>query len=232
MSEPQAKPPEHGLDLRAGILAVLLPGLGHIARGEVNRGVLAGVSVLAMFFGGMFIGGIDVIDRTEDKWWFVGQAFVGPIAFGVNWAHQTKFKAYGIQPRPAPAGTATVYETTEPKLRGPNRLRSLYPHETRKMLDVEVRTPAGQLIETRHLPVAVPAGPGESPPNRKSLGKVNELGTLFSLCAGMLNLIVILDALFPTTGGRRGEASARAKPGPAKPGQAKPEEAGKGGSGD
>lgn len=211
MSDARTQPPAHGLDLRAGILAVLLPGLGHIARGERKRGVLACVSVLAMFFGGMLIGGIDVIDRQEDRWWFVGQAFVGPIAFGVNWVHQNQFKAYGIQPVPAPAGSPPVYETTEPKLLGPHRLRSVYPRETRRMADVEVRTPAGQLIETRRLPVAVPISPGESPPNRKSLGKVNELGTLYALCAGMLNLIVILDALFPTTGGLRGAASARGK---------------------
>ena len=204
MSDARTQPPAHGLDLRAGILAVILPGLGHAARGEVKRGVLACVSVLAMFFGGMLIGGIDVIDREEDKWWFVGQAFVGPIAFGVNWAHQTKFKAYGIQPVPASAGSTPVYETTELKLLGPHRLRSVYPRETRRMADVEVRTPAGQLIETRRLPVAVPISAGESVPNRKSLAKVNELGTLYALCAGMLNLIVILDALFPTTGGQRG----------------------------
>ena len=89
-------------------------------------------------------------------------------------------------------------------LKPPHRLRSVYPRETRRMTDVEVRTPAGQLIETRRLPVAVPISVGESVPNRKSLAKVNELGTLYALCAGMLNLIVILDALFPTTGGRRG----------------------------
>lgn len=42
--------------------------------------------------------------------------------------------------------------------------------------------------------------PGGTPPNRKSIGKMNEIGTLFSTVAGMLNLIVILDAGFP---GRR-----------------------------
>jgi hypothetical protein len=39
-----------------------------------------------------------------------------------------------------------------------------------------------------------PAGPGQLPPNSKSLGRMNELGTLFSTIAGMLNLIVIIDA--------------------------------------
>ncbi len=42
---------------------------------------------------------------------------------------------------------------------------------------------------------AIPARTGELPPNSKSLGRMNELGTLFCTIAGMLNLIVIIDAL-------------------------------------
>lgn len=196
MSEPHAKPPPHGLDLLAGILAVVLPGLGHAARGEVFRGLVAGACVLAMFFGGMLIGGIDVVDSREDKWWFYGQAFVGPIAFGVDHLHQNRFKAHGIPPE-TEGGQAT-YRTSERQLMGEHRLRSVFPSETRKVVEVRVLTGPGQLPETRQLPVAVPAGEGEGPPNTKSLARVNEIGTLYALCAGMLNLIVILDALFPS----------------------------------
>jgi hypothetical protein len=38
---------------------------------------------------------------------------------------------------------------------------------------------------------------GGTPPNIKSLSKVNELGTLFATVAGMLNVIMIVDAAFP-----------------------------------
>ena len=41
----------------------------------------------------------------------------------------------------------------------------------------------------------------DRPPNTKSLGRVNELGTLFCTLAGMLNLIAIIDA--STRRGRR-----------------------------
>jgi len=198
MTDHKPAPPPHQLDLPAGILAVLLPGLGHLARGEVRRGLLAGGSVLVMFFGGLLIGGIDVVDRQEDRWWFLGQAFVGPVAFGVNHVHQSQFKAHGIQPLPEPGPDGgRVYETDELKLRGIHRLRSVFPRETREMVDVIITTPAGEKTGTRRLPVAVPAAEGEGPPNRKSLAKVNEIGTLYALCAGMLNIIVILDALFP-----------------------------------
>lgn len=64
------------------------------------------------------------------------------------------------------------------------RFRSAYPGE--------VRTPDGY-------PAPAPAGtdPLESPPYVKSLGKANEFGTLLITLAGMLNIIVVLDALLP-----------------------------------
>lgn len=203
MPEPHQHPPQHGFDPVAGLLAILLPGLGHIARGEKKRGLLAGFAVLAMFFGGMLIGGIDVIDSREDKWWFYGQALVGPIAVAINHVHQTEFKAFGVAHETDASGRV-VYHTTERLLLGPHRLRSVFPGETRKIADVEIRDANDNVREVRRMPVAAPAGPGEGPPNIKSLAKVNEIGTLYALCAGMLNLIVILDAMFPTLGRRKG----------------------------
>jgi len=61
--------------------------------------------------------------------------------------------------------------------RGTKRLRSAYPKEARGDDGYPV--------------------PG-TPPNNKSIGKMNEIGTLFSTIAGMLNLIAILDAGFPS----------------------------------
>jgi len=139
------------------LFAMVFPGLGQAVAGEVKRGVLIATGILGLFFGGMFIGGIDVVDSKEDAVWFYGQALVGPLAFGVDWAHQNRFKvidAKGI-------------------------LRSANPDEG--------RDPAtGKVVA------------GGKPPNRKSLGKVNELGTLFATVAGMINLVVILDAGFPS----------------------------------
>ncbi len=53
----------------------------------------------------------------------------------------------------------------------------------------------GEVIQNGRL---VQATAGQAPPMRPSLGKVNEIGVLYCLLAGMLNFIVILDALFPT----------------------------------
>lgn len=80
---------DESLQLGAGVLAIVLPGLGHAALGQTKRGALIALGVLGLFFGGILIGGIDSIDAKNDRWWFVGQALVGPTAFAANWVNQS-----------------------------------------------------------------------------------------------------------------------------------------------
>lgn len=136
------------------LAAAAIPGLGHIVLGEVRRGVLIAAGVLGLFFGGMFIGGIDVVDRQEDGVWFLGQALVGPIAFATDYIHQSQFKV-------------------RDQVLGPD------PRDPRRAVTRDI-------TRTRR--------PDENPGNSKSLGRMNELGTLFSAIAGMLNLIAVIDA--------------------------------------
>jgi hypothetical protein len=159
---PSTPTPQPTFDPVAGVLAALLPGLGHLYQGHARRAGYIALGVLGLFFSGLLVGGIDSIDSREDRIWFMGQALVGPLAFAVDHVHQTRFKVVDA--------------------RAPGGLRSANPDERR---DPSSRKP-------------VPAEPGEGPPNDKSLAKVNELGTLFSTVAGLLNLIVILDALLTT----------------------------------
>jgi hypothetical protein len=134
------------------------------------------VGTCGLFVGGILVGGIDVIDRQEDGVWFIGQALVGPVAFGVDYYHQNHLK-----------------------VRESGRLRSAYPNEGRD-------------------PISAAPIPGGTPPNRKSVGKANELGTLFCAVAGMMNLIAVLDAGFPTRRGRStGGAGAKTPTTPTKP---------------
>lgn len=194
----------------AGLAAILVPGAGHWVRGERKRAVLIGTGVLGLFLGGILIGGIDVIDSREDKVWFFGQAMVGPIAFGVDYLHQHAFK--GI-----PTGRGTPIEVSpidgkwhvdESRLAAAREsARSAYPYETRQSLPVTVETLSadGRAREGRVVSLPLLTGTPEEPasappPNIKSLSKVNELGTLFATIAGMLNVIVIVDAALP---GRR-----------------------------
>lgn len=136
----------------AGILACLFPGLGHWYLDSFRRGALICLGVMGLFVGGMFIGGIDVVDRREDKWWFVLQAGVGPTAFLVNRWHD--------QHRRPDAGRSA---------------------------GLSAPAASGGLVVT------------------KSLGRVNEVGSLFAAMAGLLNLIAVIDAFW------RADRSARVR---------------------
>ena len=157
------------MDPLAGILAVLLPGAGHWYQGQVRRALLVGGGVLGLFLGGLLIGGVDVVDSRQDRLWFLGQAFVGPVAFATDYVHQNVLR--GIDP-------ATM--------------------QRRSPLPGEIKDGDGHWV----------AGPaGSKPPFSKSLGKMNEIGTLYCTIAGMLNLIVIIDAAFPSAGRVRRRAA-------------------------
>lgn len=158
------------MDPLAGILAIILPGAGHWYQGQLKRAMLVAGGVLGLFFGGLLIGGIDVVDSRQDRLWFMGQVLVGPVALATDYVHQNHFKA--LDP-----------VTGQPRSPKPG----------------EVKDPStGQWV----------VGPaGSRPPMSKSLAKMNEIGILYCTIAGMLNLIVVIDAAFPSAGRiRRGRA--------------------------
>jgi len=90
--------------------------------------------VLFLFLGGILIGGVDVVDRRNDKLWFFAQAVCGPMAFAADLINQ-------------------------------------------KFLSSEE-----EIIK------------------RKEISHVNEIGTLFTALAGLMNLVVILDVLYQASG--------------------------------
>ncbi len=150
----------------AALLALILPGAGQMSLGYLGRGLTICAGVMGLFLGGLLVGGLNGIDSRENRVWFIGQALVGPTAFILDNLHQSRFKGYET----SPAGQV---------LNRPPRVPG--PHET------IIRRADG-------LRVLAPLPAGERPPVIKSLGRPNEIGTLFGAIAGMLNVIAIIDA--------------------------------------
>ena len=149
------------------LAAVCVPGLGHVVRGEKKRGFLAMAGILGLFFSGLFIAGLDAVDRRTEFWWFVPQAGVGPLTFGVDYVKREKFLVRD------PRGPVVVYRPANPD-EIPDRDYQRYPGGFR------------------------PLAQGESAPYIRAAGKSYEIGILYCALAGMTNLIVIIDAGFPT----------------------------------
>jgi hypothetical protein len=65
-------------DLRNLLLTWICPGLGHIALGQVRRGLILAVAINGLFLSGLLIGGVGVVDYSLNRAWFLGQMFNGP----------------------------------------------------------------------------------------------------------------------------------------------------------
>lgn len=86
-------------------LAWIWPGLGHLSIGERARGTRIMAGMLLLFFGGLFVGGVDSVDRREDTLWFLAQAGCGPLAFAADGANTMLLKSGRIGTLlPAPQG--------------------------------------------------------------------------------------------------------------------------------
>ncbi len=77
----------------AAVCAWLVPGLGHWISGERARGGLILLGIAFLWLCGIFIGGVDAVDRKSDKLWFIAQAGSGPIAFAVNGLNEGLIKS-------------------------------------------------------------------------------------------------------------------------------------------
>lgn len=83
--------------------------------GNTRRGVYAMTGVLFLFLSGVLVGGVDCVDRTEDRLWFVGQAGCGPIAFVASFVNDSQLKSGSAAPMiemAAPPGAPKVIAST------------------------------------------------------------------------------------------------------------------------
>jgi len=76
----------------AAVLGWLWPGAGHISLGERKRGLYIMAGVLLLFVSGLLIGGVNVVDRKDDRLWFIAQVFTGPVALAADYTNQRFLK--------------------------------------------------------------------------------------------------------------------------------------------
>lgn len=176
------KPPPTDFNPLAGLATLIVPGAGHVLLGRPRRGLFAAIGVLGLFFFGLLIGGIDAIDSREDRVWFIGQAFVGAPTIIADEVHERFFKAHDLNA---------------------NTVRSGFPGERR------IKDSSGRYIWQPLTESEIASGLG--PPNTPGLGRINEIAMLSIVLAGMLNLIVFLDALMPSPEPRSKPAGASTK---------------------
>ncbi|MDP1661487.1 MAG: hypothetical protein Q8L55_06185 [Phycisphaerales bacterium] len=185
----------------AAALACVFPGLGHIYLRQKRRAAMVALGVLGLFFTGLLTAGIDAVDsgawyiarahkmagkpapfvRTDgDPIWFLGEMFCGPIAFGVDYYHQTRLKVLDAS---GTLRTALPNEIRNPRTGAPIQVRDDDNNQPLQFTD-----PA-----TGQVRLSTPA---DRPPYVKPLARVAEIGTLSCTLAGMLNLIAIIDCAF------------------------------------
>jgi hypothetical protein len=193
------------IDLRnpalAAALAWAVPGLGHLYQGRVFKGRLFMGAILGTFLAGMWLGGGKVVYASwkpgDTRWAFVCQAGAGLVAMP---AVVQALQLHGVAKQPlfgsmfmAPPLVAGQYVS-----RGyADRLAS-----ADQDIDAEDFFDRPPLKQFR----------GEQVSHwQRRLGRWFDIGTLYTMLAGMLNILVVYDALSgplgtPTDEDRRKES--------------------------
>lgn len=138
------------------ILGWVFPGLGHIAGGNAKRGFCAMAGVLVLFLGGLLVGGVDCVDRKEDRLWFFGQAGCGPIAFAASYANDALLKSGEAAPMiemPSYPGQPEVFVSSYKGLAHANEFGTLFVFlagllNICVLLDATVRAPSSDAPST------------------------------------------------------------------------------------
>lgn len=138
---------DEGLNWVAAIMGWLVPGLGHMWIGHVQRGIFAMIGILGLFAGGLLLGGVGVVDRKDNSLWFMAQAGAGPAAFAADWANTAWVKSGAV----------------------------------------------GELLDAP-TPM-MPRSTGSKVSSLRSVTSVHEIAILYCSMAGLMNVVVLLDAL-------------------------------------
>ena len=181
------------IDLRnpalAAALSWLIPGLGQLYQGRTFKGVIFLVTLLGTFLAGMWIGGGNVVYASwrpgEKRWAFLGQAGIGAAAIPAL----IQSSAVGGAARQPLANLPWL---VPPLSRGQEVSEAFAQRLVATDPDVAAvdfrRQPGGLArYEPRH-------SGGQLSLWQRRLGRFFDIGTLYTMLAGLLNLLVVYDA--------------------------------------
>ncbi len=161
----------------AAFLAWLVPGLGHIYQGRTGKGVLFFVCIVGTFFYGLYIGDGRVVYAStakvfsmqflQDRWQYVCQ--VGA----------------GLPALPALVQRQLVLDHKAP-LFGDKFMRPPYNNPPAGAVGFESPDETDRSRTVQH--------PDELAKWNYDLGDLFEIGTVFTVIAGLLNILAIYDA--------------------------------------
>ena len=195
ISPDDGSPIDLGSPVTAALLSWLVPGLGQIVQGRRFKGLLFMAALVPTFLVGMWLGDGRVVYASwkpgENRWAFLCQAGIGSAALPAlvqSWrltgAAKEPLFASGFMAPPLSRGQPVSPAYAE-------RLTLLDPD-----IDADDFQPLPPWQQFRPVPRG---GLDRRPADQLSiwqgrLGRFFEIGTLYTMLAGMLNLLVIYDA--------------------------------------
>ena len=174
-SPPSAGPPRHFSPL-AGVLSYLVPGLGQIVQGRVGKGLLFFVCIYALFFYGMYLGSGSVT-YAGTTYTVTSNVYLPDTAGEHNNPFNLPHFAANLYNRPQFLGQFWIGAAAWPAVwqyASYDKNQDEHP-----VLGQYMRTPSIEALNAVHT----------------SGSKLMELGWVYTVIAGVLNILVIYDAL-------------------------------------
>jgi hypothetical protein len=166
---PSGEPVELAINLKdprvAALLAWLVPGLGHFYQGRTAKGVLFMVCILGTFFYGLYIGNGQVVYASTTPTLLTRWQYIFQLGVGL------------------PAAPALVQTWRADNGKGPLPL-----------LGDVMRPPRMQPTESPDHANNTVRHPDEAAKWNHDSADMFEMGTVYTIVAGLLNLLVICDA--------------------------------------
>ncbi|HEX4124912.1 MAG TPA: DUF6677 family protein [Tepidisphaeraceae bacterium] len=191
----------------------LLPGAGYWMIGQRSRGLVVGITIIALFVLGLFIGGARVLEVPG----------YGPNGLPIRLV-RAEFQFYSNHREEDTTIPVPVEDGNNPQIPGMSLISAspIGPVMTEEPF-TEIRNKPWSIAQIMTGPIAILAGAwsveqsrpintseGMLPAGSLSHARLNEIGVLYTAVAGMLNLMVIIDAAYrashPATGGQGGSA--------------------------